>query len=185
MVILWSPLFESRGKVCPEPKALPWFSWSKHCFLSKKLLTVPSTSPLNMKPRHGVTPCWTCLPTHSYFPMTLILPLFLLFSDKELKELAKSLSAWSMWVDVGPSSSSMARTMSVVRSCMAFILMTTGAQSGPGMPVRHQSSALIVCQRLASLLPALFRFFIRRRFWPQHQPSKSWVRDELLLCLII
>ena len=56
------------------------------------------------------------LPPHSYFPMTSNTASFLLFSDKELKELSMSLSACPRHVNSGPSSSSRAKTMSIARS---------------------------------------------------------------------
>ena len=40
------------------------------------------------------------------------------------------------------------------------MLMPAGAELGPGMPVMPQTSALVVCQSSACLLPALFRFFL-------------------------
>ena len=37
--------------------------------------------------------------------------------------------------------------------------MTAGAELGSGMPVRHQTSSLVFCQTIVSLLPAPYRFF--------------------------
>ena len=51
------------------------------------------------------------------------------------------------------------KASSLYIACRAFILMTTGAEWGPGMSVKHWASALVVCLSLVSLLPALFRFF--------------------------
>ena len=38
--------------------------------------------------------------------------------------------------------------------------MTAGAEIGPGMPLRHQASALVIYQSSVSLLPALLGFFL-------------------------
>ena len=50
------------------------------------------------------------------FPHDFDTASFLLFSDRELKELSVSLGAWPKQVEAGPSSSSRVRNMSEVRS---------------------------------------------------------------------
>ena len=68
VLFLSCPLLYSRGETCPKPKVLSLLSWLKCFFLSKRLLTTLSTSPLNKEPRHGgilySTFQWTC----SYSP---------------------------------------------------------------------------------------------------------------------
>ena len=51
------------------------------------------------------------------------------------------------------------KASSLYITCRAFILVTTGAEMGPGMPLMCWASAVVICQSLASLLPALIRFF--------------------------
>ena len=150
---------------------------------------------------------------------------FLFFPNKELKELAVSISVCPKHADAGPSSSSRARTMFIVRSssssvvvccnlyltkasstivevttpprrpamswectrgtssgfvlvlkqygragglkasspyitCRMFILITTGAESDPGMPVRCWASAIVIWHSLVPLLSAPFTFFL-------------------------
>ena len=86
------------------------------------LLTTFSTFPLNRKPRHGSAPCWACPPAH-LLPHNFVTTFFHLFSDKELKELAANLSTCHRDVNAGPSKSSRARTMSVVRSFLNSVVI--------------------------------------------------------------
>ena len=46
-------------------------------------------------------------------------------------------------------------------ACNKLILMTAGVESGPGTPVRHWTSALVVFHSSVSLLPSFFRFFLQ------------------------
>ena len=86
------PVVFERG-ACLEPWALSQLSWSKHCFLSKKLLTVLFAPPLNREPKHGGYSLLSISTSSLLFPHDSNAACFLLFSDKELNELTVSLSA--------------------------------------------------------------------------------------------
>ena len=88
---LTSPLVV-KGEACAKIWALSQLGWSKHYFLLKKLLTVFSTSPLNKEPKHGGYSLLSMSTSSSLF-LNDFDTAFLLFCDKELKELATRLSA--------------------------------------------------------------------------------------------
>ena len=64
---------------------------------------------------HSLTQHLSMSTSSLLFPHDFNTTYFLLFSNKEFKELAMSLSEWSKHVDAGPPSSSRARTLSVAR----------------------------------------------------------------------
>ena len=82
----------------------------------KKLLTVLSTSPLNRDPRHGGYSLFSISTSSLLLPQDFDTASFLHFSNRELNELAVSLKVWTNWIKAGPSNSSRASNMSVVRS---------------------------------------------------------------------
>ena len=100
-----------KGEACPEPWTLYLLSWSKHCFLSKELLTALSTSPMNREPRHWGYSLFNISRSSLLFSHNFDTASFLHFSDRELNELAANFKAWPNLVETGPSSSLRVRIM--------------------------------------------------------------------------
>ena len=91
-----------------KPWALYQLSWSKCCFLLKKLLTAFSSSPSNRHPRHGGYSMLSMSTSLLLFPHDIYAASFVFFSDKQLKQLARGFSACHRCM----TNSSRTRTMS-------------------------------------------------------------------------